>query len=211
MSPETATYNTLSEVADKLDLSHNTLKSWDRIGRLPPPDATFGHHTPGNTIVRAWNLDRFTTLMEADSPAPDTWTVKPVHYLTVGGVAELLDRPVNTVKWWASRRADLAEHAALPTPDGRAGHNVGWLEETIGAWSLKRTIERRPAATERHVHVLIGEQGSVTVFGSQDAAWRELASRYRHRHPDEAMSDEQAAQRGLHAGAVTLVERSIYL
>lgn len=129
----TTTYLTISEVAQRLDKSINTVKEWDKHALLPTHDATFGTTTTIRT--RAWEEERLLRLLiDPVDDNPADWVLNDIpHYLNSAGVAELIGRSENTVKWWA-------KVGALPQPDGISGHTRGWREDTIRDWVASQSV-----------------------------------------------------------------------
>lgn len=114
----TIKYLALAEVAKALDIPLNTAKTRFRTGLLPEAPITIG--TPRGVSSRGWDEDNLN-LTDRDA---DT---EPTHYLSAGGIGELLNVSVNTSKWWNKK-------LMLPEPDVQTGYSEGWSTETAYNW-----------------------------------------------------------------------------
>lgn len=142
----TTRYLSLSEMADYLGYSVNTVKTWDRNNLLPSPNVTLG--TTTTSTLRLWSKTRVRRLMLCRRNQRGTqhdWMLDTIpHYLNTTGVAQMLGRSENTVKWWV-------REGILPPADVIGGRTKGWSEGSIREWVLRGRVRERCARREAAV------------------------------------------------------------
>lgn len=130
-------YLGLGEFADRIGLSRNTVNTYGRNGRLPPPNAMIGE-------IRGWLPD---TIDEWNSRRPggrprgrEDWYVmqhSTIRYLSTGEFAVRI----------GVQRSTLNRYK-LPLCDAEIGDVRGWLPQTVDEWTARRPGKRPPRSGE---------------------------------------------------------------
>lgn len=127
------------EVAERLNLSRNTLNSYGRKGKLPRPNAMIGD-------IRGWLPE---TVDEWNKRRPGRgWRAQNVedwHVMTHSTI-RFLSAPEFAARIGVQR--DTLNRYKLPPTDAVIGDVRGWLPQTVDEWNARRPGQRPPRDQE---------------------------------------------------------------